>query len=76
VTEEVNVSKKSIRESRCGVTLTKAILYGGTPRAAIGAQYIVQSRRNPDGRTFETFAAAKKYFEVQVSLRPKSEQNA
>lgn len=62
-------------ESRHGVTLTKAVLFGGTPRTAIGAHYIVQSPRNPQGRKFETLGAAKRHFNVQVSLRPRDGQS-
>jgi len=65
------MSKKRVRESRNGVTLTKLVLFGGIPRKPIGTKYIVQSPRKPEGREFDTLAAAQKYFNVQASLRSK-----
>jgi hypothetical protein len=63
------MARKRIRMSKNGVTLTEAVLFGGTPRVRIGVNYIVQTPRQPDGRTFETLEAAKKYFSVQASLQ-------
>ena len=68
---QLAMSKKRIRESRNGVTLTKRVFYDGTPRKPVGVHYIVTSPRNIEGRKFDTLAAAQKYFNVQVSLRPK-----
>jgi hypothetical protein len=63
------MSRKRIRMSKNGVTLTEATLFGGTPRVRIGVSYIVRSPRQPDGRKFETLDAAKRYFSVQASLQ-------
>jgi uncharacterized phage protein gp47/JayE len=65
------MSKKRVRESRNGVTLTEVILFGGAPRRPTCAKYIVQSPRKPEGREFDTLTAAQKYFNVQASLRSK-----
>ncbi len=63
------MSRKRVRMSKNGVTLTEASLFGGTPRVRIGVSYIVQTPRQPDGRKFETLEAAKRYFSVQASLQ-------
>jgi hypothetical protein len=66
------MARKQVRETRNGVTLTKMILFDGTPRKAVGATYLVQTPRNQEGRKFDTVAEAKKYFNVQASLRPRN----
>lgn len=63
------MARKRIRMSKNGVILTEATLFGGTPRVRIGVSYIVQTPRQPDGRTFDTLEAAKRYFSVQASLQ-------
>lgn len=63
------MSRKRVRMSKNGVTLTEATIFGGTPRVRIGVSYIVQTPRQPEGRTFETLDAAKRYFSVQASLQ-------
>ncbi len=65
------MSRKRVRKSRNGVTLTEVAVFGGTPRIRIGVTYIVQSLRNPEGQKFDTRGAAQKYFDVQASLRPR-----
>jgi hypothetical protein len=62
------MSKKRVLKSERGVTLTESILFGGEPRKKVGVAYTVSSARQPQGRTYETLAAAKKAFSVQVSL--------
>jgi hypothetical protein len=57
--------------SRNGVTLIEAVFFDGMPRTRVGVSYIVKSPRKPDGREFETIEAARKYFNVQASLRPR-----
>lgn len=66
------MARKRVRMSQNGVTLTEAVLFGGTPRVRVGVTYIVQTPKLPEGRKFETLDAAKRYFSVQVSLRPRS----
>ncbi len=67
------MSRKTVRESRNGVTLTKLVLYDGMPRRRIGVTYVVESPRMPAGRNFETLDAAQKYFHVQASLSPRQQ---
>ncbi len=62
------MSRKKLRMSKNGVTLTEAVLFGGEPRVRIGVTYIVQTPKLPEGRKFETLDAAKRYFAVQASL--------
>jgi len=63
------MARKRVRMSKNGITLTEATLFGGTPRVRIGVSYIVQTPRQPEGRSFETLEAAKRYFSVQASLQ-------
>jgi hypothetical protein len=64
------MSRKKVRMEKNGVALTEAILFGGEPRVRVGVEYIVTTPRLPKGKKFETLDAAKRYFAVQVSLRP------
>ena len=68
------MAKKRERMSEAGVTLTERTIFGGSPRVRIGTEYVVTSKRAPDGRVFDTLAAAKKYYKVQVGLRPKAQR--
>lgn len=67
------MSRKKVRESRNGVTLIKIVLFDGVPRRRIGVNYIVQSPRAPEGKSFDNLDAAQKYFNVQASLRPRQQ---
>jgi hypothetical protein len=66
------MSRKRVRMSKNGVSLTEVVLFGGTPRVRIGVNYLVQTPRQPEGRSFETLNAAKRFFNVQVGLRPRA----
>ncbi len=64
------MARKKVRMEKKGVTLTEAVLFGGEPRVRVGVEYIVTTPKQPKGKKFETLDAAKRYFSVQVSLRP------
>ncbi|HEY1614186.1 MAG TPA: hypothetical protein VGF97_10890 [Rhizomicrobium sp.] len=63
------MAKKRVLKAQGEISLVEKILFGGTPRAKIGTAYVVETSRG--GREFETRAAATKFFNVQVSLRPR-----
>lgn len=62
------MARKRVRMQQKGVTLTEAVLFGGTPRVRVGVEYVVRTPKLPEGKKFDTLAAAKRYFSVQVSL--------
>jgi hypothetical protein len=65
------MSRKRVRLSKNGINLIEVVLFGGTPRVRVGVNYLVQTPRQPEGRSFETLDAAKRFFNVQVGLRPR-----
>ncbi|MBN9556868.1 MAG: hypothetical protein J0I26_04990 [Alphaproteobacteria bacterium] len=65
------MAKKRVLKSERGVTLTESVQFGGEPRVMTGVEYIVHSKRKPEGRVFDNKQAARKYFSVQVAFAPK-----
>ncbi|MBN9533099.1 MAG: hypothetical protein J0H10_07045 [Alphaproteobacteria bacterium] len=53
------------------MTLTESVQFDGEPRVMTGVEYIVHSKRKPEGRVFDNKQAARKYFSVQVAFAPK-----
>ena len=66
-----SMSRKEVRGSRNGVTLTRLVLFDGVPRRRIGVAYLVQTPQQPKGRRFDKFETARRYFDVQAGLRSK-----